>query len=143
MQCEEPACVEACPTGASYQREDGLVLIDANKCIGCKACIMACPYDVRNLWEGKESYFKDSLTTFKEKAYANHLPGTVQKCDFCASRLDEGLQLSCVETCLTVALIFGDLDDSNANLSQALREPRVHLRLKEEPGTRPSIYYLT
>ncbi|MFC1817095.1 4Fe-4S dicluster domain-containing protein, partial [Thermodesulfobacteriota bacterium] len=88
-------------------------------------------------------YFKDSLTPFEEKAYANHLPGTVQKCDFCASRLDEGLQPSCVEACLTGALIFGDLDDPNSDLGQALSELRVQLRLKEELGTCPSIYYLT
>ncbi len=143
MHCEEPACVEVCPTGATYQREDGLVLIDGSKCVGCKACMMACPYDARYLWDGKAGYFTPGLTPYEERAYAQHVPGAVQKCDFCASRLDEGLQPSCVETCLTEALIFGDLDDPDSDVSRALSDGRVPFRLKEELGTRPSVYYLT
>ncbi len=143
MQCEDPACVEACPTGASYKREDNLVLIDADKCVGCKACILSCPYDVRFLWDGKGSYFKDHLTPYEERIYPNHLAGAVQKCNFCAGRLDEGLQPSCSEGCLTGAIMFGDFDDPRSDVSRALAEPRVRLRLREELGTRPSIYYLT
>ncbi len=143
MQCEEPACLDACPTGATYQREDKLVLIDGQKCVGCKACILACPYDVRYLWDGKGSYFENSPTPYEGRAYASHVPGAVQKCDFCASRLDQGLKPSCVEACLTGALIFGDLDDPTSEVSQALSGPRVSFRLKEELQTRPSIYYLT
>lgn len=143
MHCEEPACVEVCATGATHQREDGIVLVDSEKCVGCKACILACPYDVRYIWDGKEGYFDSGFTSYEKQAYAKHVPGAVQKCDFCASRLDEGLQPSCVETCLTGALIFGDLDDPKSDVSQALSEPRVHLRLREEMATHPSIYYLT
>lgn len=143
MHCEDPACVQVCPTGASHQREDGLVLVDGNKCIGCRACILACPYDARYLWDGKRSYFKNGLTPYEERAYARHLPGAVQKCDFCASLLDEGGQPYCVENCPTGALIFGDLDDPNSDIGRALSEARVHFRLKEELGTRPSVYYLT
>lgn len=143
MHCEDPPCLQVCPTGATYQHEDGLVLIDADKCIGCGACILACPYDARSLWDGKGSYFKIGRTPYEDKAYAAHLPGTVQKCDFCASRLDKGFQPYCVETCLTEALIFGDLDDPNSDVSRALGKARVHLQLKEELGTRPSAYYLT
>lgn len=141
MHCEQPACLTACPTDATYKRADGLVLMDGKKCIGCKACIMACPYNVRYLWDGNRSYFSRGLTPYEEKAYARHVPGTVQKCDFCASRLDEGLQPSCVETCLCGALIFGDLDDLDSEVRQVLSS-RVHFRLKEELGTQPSIYYL-
>lgn len=143
MHCEEPACLDVCPTGATYQREDKLVLIDANKCIGCKACILACPYDARSLWDGKGSYFEDGGTPYEVSAYVAHVPGAVQKCDFCASRLDKGLQPYCVEVCPTEALIFGDLDDPNSNVSRALGEARLHLQLKEELGTHPSVYYLT
>ena len=143
MHCEDPACVEACPTGASYQRPDNLVVIDGEKCVGCRACILACPYDVRTLWEGDGRYFKDHLTPFEEQAYVKHQPGSVLKCDFCASRIDEGLKPSCAEGCLTKAIVFGDLDDPQSEVSLALAEPRVRLRLREELGTSPSIYYLT
>jgi dimethyl sulfoxide reductase iron-sulfur subunit len=144
MQCEDPACVEACPTGASYQREgDNLVLVDADKCVGCKACLLACPYDVRSLWDGKGGYFQNGLSPFEERVYPNHLAGAVQKCDFCASRLEEGLQPSCAQGCLTGAIQFGDFDDPVSDVSRAIAGPRVRLRLREELGTRPSIYYLT
>jgi len=143
MQCEDPACVDACPTGASYRRDDNLVLVDGEKCVGCQACILACPYDVRSLWEGDDYYFKDNPTPYEIKAYARHVPGAVQKCDFCASRIDEGLLPACAEGCITGAIIFGDFDDPQSDVSRALAESRVRLRLREEMGTRPSVYYLT
>lgn len=143
QQCADPACVEACPTGASYQRDDQLVVIDGEKCVGCRACILACPYDVRSLWEGDGGYFKEGLTPFEEQAYAKHVAGAVQKCDFCASRIDEGQKPSCADACITKAIIFGDLDDPQSEVSLALAEPRVRLRLREEIGTNPSTYYLT
>jgi Fe-S-cluster-containing dehydrogenase component len=80
---------------------------------------------------------------FEEQAYVKHLAGSVLKCDFCASRIDDGLKPSCAEACLTKAIIFGDLDDPQSEVSLALAEPRVRLRLREDLGTRPSIYYLT
>ncbi len=143
MHCEEPSCLQVCPTGATTQRRDGIVQIDAKKCIGCKACILACPYDARQIWEGKKYYFGDTPISFETRAYAAHIPGAVQKCNFCANRIDQGLRPYCVETCLTGSLVFGDLDDPNSEVSQALREPRIHLRLKEELGTRPSVYFLS
>lgn len=143
MQCEDPACLDVCPTGATYQREDKLVLVDGRKCVGCKACILACPYDARSLWDGEGSYFGNTLTPYEQRVLPKHVVGAVQKCDFCSSRLDEGLQPSCVESCLTGALMFGDLDDPGSDASRALAEPRVRLRPKEELGTHPSIYYLT
>ncbi len=143
MHCEEPACLDVCPTGATYQREDKLVLIDADKCIGCKACILACPYESRSLWDGKGSYFEDGNTPYEVSAYAAHVPGAVQKCDFCASRLDEGLEPHCVQVCPTSALIFGDLDDANSEVSRALGEAQLPMQLKPELGTQPSVYYVT
>lgn len=143
MHCEKPACEEACPTGATNKREDGLVLVDAAKCIGCKACMVACPYDARAVYENKKGYFPDGLSPYERQAYAKHVPGAAQKCTFCSHRLDQGQQPACVANCITGSLIFGDLDDSSSPASQALREGRVSLRLKEDLGTKPSIYYLT
>lgn len=142
MHCEEPPCLDVCPTGATFQRPDKIVQIDGKKCIGCKACILACPYDARQMWDGKGFYFGATPTPYELQAYTAHVPGAVQKCDFCADRVDKGLKPYCVETCLASALLFGDLDDPNSEVSQALREARTHFRLKEELGTRPSIYFL-
>ena len=143
MHCQDPPCKQECPTGATYQRPDGIVLIDSNKCIGCKACMVACPYDSRDIFENGKGYFGDNLTPYESQAYAKHVEGTVQKCTFCAHRLEKGLKPFCVENCITGALIFGDLDDPNSEVSQALREARGTMRLKEELRTKPSIYYLT
>ncbi|UCC66361.1 MAG: 4Fe-4S dicluster domain-containing protein [Deltaproteobacteria bacterium] len=142
MHCEEPACLEVCPTGATSQREDGIVMVDAQKCVGCKACILACPYEARTLWKEKSGYFGDSLTPYEEVAYSAHRPASVQKCDFCADRLAQELKPYCVESCLTGALIFGDLDDPNNEVNRVLEQARIPFRLKEELGTKPSIYYV-
>lgn len=142
MHCEEPACLRVCPTGATYQRQDGLVLVDSEKCAGCRACILACPYESRALWEGGKYYFGNLPTPYETVAYKRHRPGTVQKCDFCVERIDQGLKPYCVTNCLTGALIFGDLDNPNSEVSEALRKSGVYFRPREELGTRPSIYYL-
>jgi len=143
MHCEEPACLDVCPTGATTQRKDKIVQIDAQKCVGCKACILACPYEARTLWEDGSGYFQNTFSPYEKAAYSQHFPKTVQKCDFCTDRIDKGLKPYCVESCPTRALIFGDLDDPNSDVNRALKEPRIHLRLREELGTRPSTYYLT
>jgi molybdopterin-containing oxidoreductase family iron-sulfur binding subunit len=144
MHCEKPPCLDVCPTGATIQREDKIVQVDPKKCVGCKACILACPYEARTIWEeDNNGYFQIGMTPYEKVGYARHLLGTVQKCDFCADRLDKGLKPYCVETCLTKALIFGDLDDPNSDVNRALKEPRIRLRLREELGTQPSVYYLT
>ncbi|WP_300458100.1 4Fe-4S dicluster domain-containing protein [Desulfobacula sp.] len=142
MQCENPACMEACPTGATYQREDGIVVIDAEKCVGCKACMLACPYDARSIWEERIPYFKEGETPYEKVVYKEHVVGVVQKCDFCSDRLDRQLEPRCVETCPTGTLIFGDLDDPMSDVSKALGHRRLAFRLHEELGTSPSIYYL-
>jgi Fe-S-cluster-containing dehydrogenase component len=142
MHCEEPACLEVCPTGATSQREDGIVLVDAKKCVGCKACILACPYEARTVWKEKAGYFGESLTPYEEFAYLAHRLGTVQKCDFCVERLDQGHKPYCVENCLTGALIFGDLDDPNSEVYLALKQGRISFKLKEELGIKPSINYI-
>jgi molybdopterin-containing oxidoreductase family iron-sulfur binding subunit len=133
--------MDVCPTGATYQREDGIVKIDGEKCVGCKACMLACPYDARSIWEETTPYFNGHETPYEKMVYSNHTKGAVQKCDFCSDRIDRGLKPLCVETCPTGALIFGDLDNPESDVSQAFAQHRLSIRIHEELETRPSIYY--
>lgn len=120
MHCEEAPCVHACPTGASKQDEDGIIWIEARTCIGCGACIAACPYNARQ---------RD-----KEK-------GTVVKCDFCKDRVREGQEPFCVKTCHQRARIFGDLDDPTSDVAIAVNSLRTE-KIFEELGTDPQVYYI-
>jgi len=157
-QCKEAPCVDACPTGASQQREDGIVWIDADKCIGCRYCVVACPYQNRSfLSKAKDpgyfpGYPKTNFEKMGEKLYP-HQVGTTMKCNFCMERIDAGLEKAlkpgidrdatpaCVNTCQARALTFGDLDDPESNVSQLIRE-RHGFVLQEEYGTEPSVYYV-
>jgi molybdopterin-containing oxidoreductase family iron-sulfur binding subunit len=141
--CAEPACVEVCPTGASHKREgDGIVLIDQDKCIGCRSCIVACPYQVRFIPEDARGYYGETKTPYEEVSYRKWQVGTTQKCTLCVHRIDQGLRPACVETCPPKALIFGDLNDPKSEISQAIRK-RPHFQPRAELGTDPSVYYLT
>ncbi len=104
--------------------------------------MIACPYQVRFLWEDDKGYYGEELTPFEKVRYGNFQKGTVQKCDFCADRLDEGKIPSCVQTCPTDALIFGDLDDPASPIHSVLRR-RSYYRPLEELGTDPKLFYLT
>ncbi len=139
--CKEPACRDACPTAATQKRDDGIVWVDQNRCIGCRSCMMACPYGVRSYMAKVKSYFESGLTPFEKRGYARHQVGTVQKCDLCLHRVDEGLEPACVITCPAKARYFGDFDDPNSEVSRLLRA-RAHRQLKAELGTEPSVYYL-
>ncbi|MFQ5873967.1 MAG: 4Fe-4S dicluster domain-containing protein [Dehalococcoidia bacterium] len=140
--CLKPPCLEACPTGATHTRDkDNLVLIDQDKCIGCEACVIACPYDARSLYEGTKGYFGDGLTPYEEVAYKKHQVGTVLKCNFCVHRIDKGLEPACVEGCPTRALTFGDLDDPESEVSQ-LRRNNNSFQLRPDLGTDPSTFFL-
>jgi len=142
MHCQEPACLKVCPTGATYKRDDGVVLIDQNKCMGCRYCILACPYDVRRSVMRTESYFDhDLVTPYEEKKRRNLDKGTAVKCTFCVDRLDEGLLPACVDTCPTLARTFGDLDDPESEVSVLVIRNKG-IVLKEEFGTKPSVYYI-
>jgi dimethyl sulfoxide reductase iron-sulfur subunit len=141
--CSEPPCVPVCPTGASYKRaKDNLVLIDQDKCIGCRACIVACPYQVRFTYANRKGYFGGETTPFELASYQKWQPGTAQKCTFCVHRIDQGLQPACVQTCPTRALVFGDLNDPRSEISKLIQE-RSHFQPRAEMGTDPSLYYLT
>jgi molybdopterin-containing oxidoreductase family iron-sulfur binding subunit len=145
--CAEPACVDVCPTGASAQREDGIVTVDASKCIGCRYCMMACPYRVRFYLDGGKSrrryYFEEGATPYElhgEKV-KDYQTGTVIKCDFCVTRLERGLQPACVVTCSSKARYFGDLDDPESDVSRLIAARGGFQQLPEK-GTDPSIHYL-
>ena len=141
MHCENAPCVEVCPTGASSRRADGIVLVDQEKCVGCKYCMVACPYGARYLNEKAEGYFSRELTPYEEQAYKQHRVGVVQKCNFCAERLEIGKQPACVATCIGKARYFGDLDNPDSQVARLIRD-KHGFQLQKELGTNPSVYYL-
>ncbi|MFC1815755.1 sulfate reduction electron transfer complex DsrMKJOP subunit DsrO [Thermodesulfobacteriota bacterium] len=141
MHCENAPCVEVCPTGASYKREDGIVLVDPDKCVGCKYCVVACPYGARYYNDGKVGYFGAELTPAEELGYREHKLGVVEKCTFCLHRVEQGREPACVQTCPTKARYFGDLDDPSSEVSH-LRRSKQGFQLLKELGTDPSVYYL-
>lgn len=142
--CEDAPCVDACPTGASHQREDGIVSVKADICIGCRSCDTACPYGHRHYVKPgllKEGYFNGELTLFEEAKYPRWTEGTVIKCDFCMDRVDRGEQPACVVTCPPEARHFGDLSDPQSKVSQLIGE-RESFTLLPEAGTKPCVHYL-
>ena len=143
MHCQDAPCVRACPTRASQQADDGTVFIDTKKCMGCRYCMQACPYQARSfLFRDPAPVFRNGEFTPVEKArQGEHPRGTVEKCDFCAAKREAGLEPACVSTCPTKARVFGDLDDPNSEVSRLLRD-NSHRRLKPELNTRPSVYYI-
>ena len=140
--CDEPPCVDACPTGASFVWEDtGVVDIDHDKCVGCRTCMMACPYGNRYANDQRQHYFDDGPTPYEQKRVLRHQTDVVMKCNFCRERVNEGKDPACVSNCPTVARIFGDLEDPNSEVSRLIKE-RGGFPLHPELGTRPSVYYL-
>ena len=148
MHCDEPPCHEVCPTGATSRRPDGIVKIDPELCVGCGACILACPYKTR------EITFEDKILGEKSPGQKNSDEiGVCRKCDFCVSRLDAGLKQGlqpgqdfeatpmCVRYCLAEALYFGDLDDPKSEVSKLIRENKTS-RLNEALQTGPSVFYI-
>jgi molybdopterin-containing oxidoreductase family iron-sulfur binding subunit len=124
VHCEHPPCVDVCPTGASFRRADGIVLVDKHICIGCRYCMMACPYKAR-------SFIHETVED--PEPWAPRGKGTVESCTFCVHRVDEGnLTPACVEACQKEnhnALVFGDLKDPNSELYRLLTEiPTRQLR---------------
>ena len=142
MHCQDPPCLKVCPTGATYKRDDGLVIIDSEKCMGCRYCVLACPYDSRQFLKAIDNYYVGGTPTpyemLKQKDFEK---GTVVKCDFCADRLTEGRLPACVETCPAQARHFGDLDDPESEVSRLIAG-NGGTTLREELGTEPSVYYI-
>jgi Fe-S-cluster-containing dehydrogenase component/formate-dependent nitrite reductase membrane component NrfD len=118
--CAEPPCVEVCPTSAMFRRPDGIVDFDTSRCIGCKACLQACPYDA---------------------IYIDPEEHVAEKCNFCAHRVDRGLLPACVVVCPTESLVFGDLDDPGSRASRLVSNRPTTVR-RPEQGTQPKAFYL-
>jgi molybdopterin-containing oxidoreductase family iron-sulfur binding subunit len=133
MHCQKAPCLESCPTGATHRRTDGPVLIEEAKCIGCRYCIMACPYEARtyNADAPHEYYAGQGFTQVETASHGRHSQGTVEKCTFCAHRLDQGKEPACVATCPAEARIFGDLDDKESEVARLVTEGLAKPRLAE------------
>lgn len=141
QHCERPACVDACPARATYQRDDGIVMQDYDLCLGCRMCIMACPYsNVRSYHEHEPAYFLDFAVG--DKAVKAQQKGTVSKCNLCCHRVDQGLKPNCIEVCPARARHFGDMEDKDSEVWQLL-QTRTHIRLMTDANTEPSVFYLT
>ncbi len=134
--CEEPACCRACPTQATFKRDDGIVLMDFHRCIGCRFCMAACPYGSRSF------NFKDPRPAIKHMnpEFPTRMMGVVEKCNFCAERLAVGKMPACVEASKG-AILFGDLKDSESNVRKALKE-NYTIRRKLQLGASPAVYYI-
>ncbi len=165
MQCGNPPCVEVCPVGATWQRSDGIIEIDYDQCIGCRYCIAACPYNARTFDKGLTYTFETlqgvpagalvgSLEAEKYELetpheYGEERPrddgrspiGNARKCHFCLHRLEKGMLPACTTTCIGHATYFGDANDPDSLVSELIASPNV-MRLKEELGVDPKVYYL-
>jgi molybdopterin-containing oxidoreductase family iron-sulfur binding subunit len=135
--CENPPCVRACPTKATFKRADGIVMMDWHRCIGCRYCMVACPYGARSFnWQDPRPYVKALNPDFPTRTR-----GVVEKCNFCEERLAKGLLPACVGACKQKALVFGDLDRPDSDLRRVLGSVRT-LRRKLELGTAPKVFYV-
>lgn len=138
QHCENPACLKVCPTGATYKDDKGRVEIDYEKCIGCRMCMAACPYNARSFnWQeptrATDFNYGDSRVPLRAK-------GVAEKCTLCKERTDEGNSPMCVAVCPTKARVFGDLDDPNSDVSKLKLRSTAHVLL-EEQGTKPQVFY--
>ncbi|RJR50465.1 MAG: 4Fe-4S dicluster domain-containing protein [Desulfobacteraceae bacterium] len=144
--CTNPPCVRACPTKATWKRDDGIVMMDMHRCIGCRFCMAACPYGARSFnWGDPRRAPKELNANFPTNPeYPTRTKGVVEKCNFCAERIAAGQQPACVEAANSVAagvMVFGDLDASGSEIRKVLHE-HYSIRRKSELGTGPNIYYI-
>jgi phenylacetyl-CoA:acceptor oxidoreductase subunit 1 len=153
MHCENPPCLDVCPSTATRRREDGIVTIDYDLCIGCAYCIVACPYQARSRVDLPARAYGGKAMKHEALREDPARLGVAQKCTFCVERIDFGLENGlapgidpqatpvCVNSCIASALHFGDAEDPNSNVSRLMQENR-HFAMHEELGTRPGIFYL-
>jgi phenylacetyl-CoA:acceptor oxidoreductase 27-kDa subunit len=152
QHCDEPPCMEVCPTTATKKRADGIVTIDYDLCIGCAYCAVACPYQARYKTNHASFAFGAASANETQRPHDERL-AVATKCTFCVERIDAGLALglqpgvepeatpACVNACISEAMSFGDLDDPQSNVSKLLAENQ-HFRMHEALGTGPGFYYL-
>ncbi len=149
FQCDNPPCVKVCPVGATYKRSDNIVLIDNERCIGCRFCMSACPYSARVFnWGDPASAATDDHSTYSPETSIPSKVGTVEKCDFCPDMLRQNKLPHCITACPNGALYFGDkVADSVTNGDETVRfsellKDKAGYRYLEELGTEPNVYYL-
>ena len=140
MQCDDPPCMEVCCEKAIYKRPDGIVVIDQEKCAGCRDCLDACPYGVIQINNSQE-YFPGKTLPFEKNraAYRVQMDGKASKCTMCAHRIDRGEVPACVDVCPSEAMIFGDLDDPKSRIRAELWKSK---QLLEDQGTHPKVSYI-
>ena len=140
QHCSNAPCVKACPAGANKQLENGLIVIDSSLCIGCRYCMVACPYNARSFINDIKTGLPGGANDYS--AYGRSIEkGTVNKCNFCQERIDAGKEPACVETCPANARIFGDLDDPYSTVSKLASKANAK-QLYPEAGTDPVVFYL-
>ena len=149
MHCDNPPCVKVCPVDATFKRQDGIVLIDSDRCIGCRFCMAACPYSTRVFNWGDPDLPEDvAKMDYSCETSVPQKKGTVGKCDFCPDMTRMGMLPHCVSACPNGVFFFGDLnEDSVTNGSETFRfsdliRDKAGYRLMEDLGTKPSVYYL-
>lgn len=142
QQCSNPPCVKVCPVKATWQEEDGIVVVDYNWCIGCRYCMAACPYHARRFNFAKPQVSKQELNP--NMGYLSNRPrhmGVTEKCTFCLHRAREGRYPACVEVCPTGTRKFGNLRDPDSEIRKIIDKERVYV-LKQDLGTVPKFYYV-
>jgi Fe-S-cluster-containing dehydrogenase component len=149
MHCDEPPCVKVCPVDATFKREDGIVLIDSDRCIGCRFCMAACPYSTRVFNWGQPDIPKEvAAQPYSCETSIPQKKGTVGKCDFCADMTRKGELPHCVSACPNGVFFFGDMiEDTVTNGAETFRfseliRDKAGYRMMEDLGTKPSVYYL-
>ena len=135
QHCAEPPCVDVCPTGASFKRADGIVLVDRHLCIGCRYCMMACPYKAR-------SFVHEPI--YDQKPEVPRGKGTVESCTLCVHRIDRGEDnTACAEACAKAghkAILFGNLNDPNSDISKRIKEV-ASTQIRADLGLDPGLHY--
>ena len=135
--CDDPPCAQACPVKATHKRQDGIVIVDQHRCIGCRYCMIACPYNARHY-----NYKENHEWPNKDRPRSVH--GVPQSCDFCAHLLDRGQKPACVEACRKIganALTLGDLNDAEDPVSKLIADNPAR-GLREDLGTKPKVFYI-
>jgi [DsrC]-trisulfide reductase subunit O len=135
--CDNPPCVRVCPTGATFRRPDGIVMMDLHRCIGCKICLAACPYGARSInFRNPRPFIKKINNDFPTRS-----KGVIEKCNFCEERLARGTLPACVMACQKKALVFGDVEDPRSEIRRLLAK-HFSIRRRPELGTKPQVYYI-